>query len=137
MIRVLPGYYPSSIEFVKLSVSLSDDDVAVLDAYVEKAGLPSRSAGLQRAIRMLRYPTLEDDYDERMVGMGRSRRGGSMGGDRGRRAWQCSAVRSGWSISIPRAVAKPTSSGRLLSSAMTGLMPPPHVSSAALSPLCR
>jgi hypothetical protein len=48
---------------VKLSVSLSDQDVAVLDAYVEKAGLPSRSAGLQRAIRMLRYPTLENDYD--------------------------------------------------------------------------
>lgn len=47
---------------MKLSVSLSDDDVEVLDAYVEKAGLPSRSAGLQRAIRMLRYPTLEDDY---------------------------------------------------------------------------
>jgi len=48
---------------VKLSVSLSDEDVAVLDAYVEKAGLQSRSGGLQRAIRMLRYPTLEDDYD--------------------------------------------------------------------------
>jgi metal-responsive CopG/Arc/MetJ family transcriptional regulator len=49
---------------VKLSVSLSDEDVAVLDTYVEQAGLPSRSAGLQRAIRMLRYPTLEDDYGE-------------------------------------------------------------------------
>jgi hypothetical protein len=62
--QVLPEYYPGSIHLVKLSVSLSDDDVAVLDAYVEKAGLPSRSAGLQRAIRMLRYPTLEDDYDD-------------------------------------------------------------------------
>jgi Arc/MetJ-type ribon-helix-helix transcriptional regulator len=48
---------------VKLSVSLSDEDVAVLDAYVEQAGLPSRSAGLQRAVRMLRHPTLEEDYD--------------------------------------------------------------------------
>ena len=48
---------------MKLSVSLSDEDVVVLDEYVRKAGLPSRSAGLQRAIRMLRYPTLEDDYD--------------------------------------------------------------------------
>jgi Arc/MetJ-type ribon-helix-helix transcriptional regulator len=46
-----------------LSVSLSDEDVAVLDAYVEQAGLPSRSAGLQRAVRMLRHPTLEEDYD--------------------------------------------------------------------------
>ena len=58
-----PWYYYGSIGVVKLSVSLSDEDVAVLDAYVEKIGLTSRSAGLQRAIRMLRYPTLEDDYD--------------------------------------------------------------------------
>ena len=49
---------------MKLSVSLPDDDVAVLDEYVQNAGLPSRSAGLQRAIRMLRHPTLEDDYDD-------------------------------------------------------------------------
>jgi antitoxin MazE9 len=48
---------------MKLSVSLSDEDVKVLDAYVERVGLPSRSAGLQRAVRMLRYPALEDDYD--------------------------------------------------------------------------
>ena len=49
---------------MKLSVSLSEEDVAVLDAYVEQAGLPSRSAGVQRAIGMLRYPTLERNYDE-------------------------------------------------------------------------
>ena len=49
---------------MKLSVSLSDEDVAVLDTYVERAGLPSRSAGVQRAIRMLRYPALEDDYGD-------------------------------------------------------------------------
>jgi hypothetical protein len=47
---------------MKLSVSLSDDDIAVLDAYVSRTGLPSRSAGLQRAVQMLRYPTLEEDY---------------------------------------------------------------------------
>ena len=47
---------------MKLSVSLSDDDVAILDAYVERAGLQSRSAGMQHAVQMLRYPTLEDDY---------------------------------------------------------------------------
>ena len=47
---------------MKLGVSLSDEDVALLDAYVKRAGLPSRSAGLQRAIRMLRYPSLEEDY---------------------------------------------------------------------------
>jgi hypothetical protein len=45
-------------------VSLSDEDVEVLDTYVEQAGLPSRSAGVQRAIRMLRYPALEDAYGD-------------------------------------------------------------------------
>ncbi|WP_029117746.1 ribbon-helix-helix domain-containing protein [Mycobacterium sp. URHB0044] len=49
---------------MKLSVSLSDEDVEVLDHYVERVGLPSRSAGVQRAIRMLRFPALENDYDE-------------------------------------------------------------------------
>jgi len=47
---------------MKLSVSLSDEDVAVLDDYVRRTGLPSRSAGVQRAVQMLRYPSLEDDY---------------------------------------------------------------------------
>lgn len=47
---------------MKLSVSLSDDDVAVLDEYVKTSGLTSRSAGVQRAVRMLRYPNLEADY---------------------------------------------------------------------------
>lgn len=47
---------------MKLSVSLSDDDLAVLDAYIERVGLPSRSAGVQRAIRLLRFPALEEDY---------------------------------------------------------------------------
>jgi Arc/MetJ-type ribon-helix-helix transcriptional regulator len=47
---------------MKLSVSLSEDDVRVLDEYVERTGLSSRSAAVQRAIRMLRYPALEEDY---------------------------------------------------------------------------
>ena len=49
---------------MKLSVSLSDEDVAALDAYVKRTGLPSRSAGLQRAVQMLRHPDLENDYAE-------------------------------------------------------------------------
>ena len=49
---------------MKLSVSLSDDDVAVLDEYVKRAGLSSRSAAVQRAVQMLRHPDLEDDYAE-------------------------------------------------------------------------
>lgn len=47
---------------MKLSVSLSQEDVAALDAYIQRTGLPSRSAGVQRAIRMLAHPTLEEDY---------------------------------------------------------------------------
>lgn len=47
---------------MKLSVSLSDEDVETLDTYVQRVGLPSRSAGLQRAIRMLRHAEIEDDY---------------------------------------------------------------------------
>lgn len=47
---------------MKLSVSLPDEDVALLDEYARTAGLPSRSAALQRAVRMLRLPDLEQDY---------------------------------------------------------------------------
>ncbi len=48
---------------MKLSVSLPDEDVAVLDEYVRTAGLPSRSAALHHAVRMLRLPQLEEDYE--------------------------------------------------------------------------
>jgi Arc/MetJ-type ribon-helix-helix transcriptional regulator len=47
---------------MKLSVSLRDEDVAVLDEYVRSSGLRSRSAALQHAIRLLRHPHLEQDY---------------------------------------------------------------------------
>ena len=47
---------------MKLSVSLSEEDVATLDRYVQAAGMPSRSAAIQQAIRMLRDPALEDAY---------------------------------------------------------------------------
>ena len=48
---------------MKLSVSLPDEDVAVLDEYARTAGLPSRSAALQHAVRMLRLLDLEQDYE--------------------------------------------------------------------------
>ncbi|MEE6282827.1 ribbon-helix-helix domain-containing protein [Georgenia sunbinii] len=48
---------------MKLSVSLPDEDVAILDEFARTAGLPSRSAALQRAVRMLRLPDLEQDYE--------------------------------------------------------------------------
>lgn len=47
---------------MKLSVSLPDEDVAALDDYARAQGLKSRSAAVQRAIRMLRHPDLEQDY---------------------------------------------------------------------------
>ncbi|MGY1829204.1 ribbon-helix-helix domain-containing protein [Geodermatophilus sp. SYSU D01180] len=47
---------------MKLSISLSEEEVAVLDAYAKEAGLSSRSAAVQHAVRMLRHPGLEDDY---------------------------------------------------------------------------
>lgn len=47
---------------MKLSVSLSQDDVAVLDAYAQASGLRSRSAVVQHAIGLLRHADLEQDY---------------------------------------------------------------------------
>lgn len=48
---------------MKISVSLPDEDVAVLDEFARSAGLPSRSAALHHAVRMLRLPELEQDYE--------------------------------------------------------------------------
>lgn len=47
---------------MKVSVSLSEGDLAALDRYVEQAGLESRSAAVQHAIRRLQDPQLEADY---------------------------------------------------------------------------
>lgn len=47
---------------VKLSVSLADSDVAILDRYMKNTGIASRSAVIQRAIRLLGDPGLGDDY---------------------------------------------------------------------------
>ncbi len=43
-------------------MSLSADDVALLDDYARTSGLRSRSAALQQAIRLLRHTDLEQDY---------------------------------------------------------------------------
>jgi metal-responsive CopG/Arc/MetJ family transcriptional regulator len=47
---------------VKLSVSLPDDDVALIDEYARTSGLQGRSAVIQRALRLLRQADLERDY---------------------------------------------------------------------------
>lgn len=48
---------------MKLSISLPDEDVAILDEFARTAGLPSRSAAVHHAVRMLRLPELEQDYE--------------------------------------------------------------------------
>lgn len=47
---------------MKLSVSLPETDVAALDEYARAAGLQSRSAAIQQAIRLLPQPDMEDAY---------------------------------------------------------------------------
>jgi len=47
---------------VKLSVSLSEDEVALLDEYARASGLKGRSAVIQYALRLLRQADLEHDY---------------------------------------------------------------------------
>lgn len=48
---------------VKLSVSLSESDVAALDKYARAAGLKSRSAAIQQAIRLLGDAELQSAYE--------------------------------------------------------------------------
>lgn len=47
---------------MKLSVSLTDEDVAIVDEYVRTSGLKSRSAVIRRALHLLQQPDLEQDY---------------------------------------------------------------------------
>ena len=48
---------------MKLSVSIPDKDLEFLDEYAEKVGLPSRSAAVQKAIRLLRTAELAEAYE--------------------------------------------------------------------------
>ncbi len=47
---------------MKLSVSVSEEDVALLDEYARASGFRPRSAAVQHAIQLLRHPALEEDY---------------------------------------------------------------------------
>ena len=47
---------------MKLSVSLTDEDVALMDEYLGRSGLKSRSAVIRLALQLLRHPDLEGDY---------------------------------------------------------------------------
>ncbi|MEI8336820.1 MAG: ribbon-helix-helix domain-containing protein [Actinomycetes bacterium] len=48
---------------MKISMSLPDEDVTFLDAYVEAKGLASRSAALHKAVRLLRASGLGPAYE--------------------------------------------------------------------------
>lgn len=47
---------------MKLSVSLSEEDVEFLDRYAGVRGVGSRSGAVQRAVALLRASELGDDY---------------------------------------------------------------------------
>jgi Arc/MetJ-type ribon-helix-helix transcriptional regulator len=47
---------------MKVSISLPDEDLAFLDQYTKKEGMESRSASLQKAIRLLRTSELREAY---------------------------------------------------------------------------
>lgn len=49
---------------MKLSVSLPDDDVEYLDEYARAQRLESRSAALQKAVRLLRASELGSAYED-------------------------------------------------------------------------
>ena len=48
---------------MKLSVSLTEEDVAIVDEYVRTSGVKSRSAAIRRALHLLRQPDLEEGYE--------------------------------------------------------------------------
>jgi Arc/MetJ-type ribon-helix-helix transcriptional regulator len=49
---------------MKVSVSLPDEDVEFLDRYAASQGFSSRSAALQRAVRLLRATELGPAYEQ-------------------------------------------------------------------------
>ncbi len=49
---------------MKVSVSLPQEDVEYLDSYAEVQGLESRSAAVQKAVRLLRASELGARYEE-------------------------------------------------------------------------
>ena len=49
---------------MKVSVSLPEEDVAFLDRYAKKEGYESRSAVVQKAVRLLRASGLGAAYEE-------------------------------------------------------------------------
>jgi metal-responsive CopG/Arc/MetJ family transcriptional regulator len=67
---------------MKISISLPEEDVAILDEFARTAGLPSRSAAVHHAVRMLRLPELEQDYEAAW------------------NEWQASGEQAAWSVTV-------------------------------------
>jgi len=71
-VRVVPsrikygneGNPDGSIDGVKMSVSLPEEDVEFLDTYVKDRGAGSRSAVLHKAVGLLRAAQLADAYED-------------------------------------------------------------------------
>ncbi|MBA3409674.1 MAG: ribbon-helix-helix protein, CopG family [Geodermatophilaceae bacterium] len=72
---------------MKLSVSLPNEDVAILDEFARASNLPSRSAALHHAVRMLRLPELEQDYETAWL------------------EWESSGDQAAWSVTAADGVA--------------------------------
>lgn len=54
----------SSIQGMKVSVSLPDEDVEFLDSYAQAQGIESRSAAVHKAVGLLRNTQLGEAYEE-------------------------------------------------------------------------
>lgn len=49
---------------MKVSISLPDEDIGFLDDYCDQHGMPSRSAAVHRAVRLLRSAGLGAAYED-------------------------------------------------------------------------
>lgn len=49
---------------MKVSISLPEEDIEFLDSYAETQGIPSRSAVIHRAVRLLRASELGSSYEQ-------------------------------------------------------------------------
>jgi antitoxin MazE9 len=49
---------------MKMSVSLPDEDVEFLDAYAAAQGIPSRSAVVHKAVRLLKASEMGSSYED-------------------------------------------------------------------------
>ena len=74
---------PQWSEALRLSVSLPDGDVAILDEFVGTAGLASRSAALRHVVRMLRPFELEQEDEVAWT---------EWGGSDDHRAWEAAVA---------------------------------------------